>query len=96
MYSPTMAESQLLKKDLFGEIWQISAGEQFHIVRDAGTASVYVRWLARRLLHREARVLAAMDAIETSVRFNARRCVSVIARASAPMNKDLHQDDKSP
>jgi len=64
MYSPTMAESQLLKKDLFGEIWQISAGEQFHIVRDAGTASVYVRWLARRLLHREARVLAAVEAID--------------------------------
>lgn len=59
-----MAESQLLKKDLFGEIWQISAGEQFHIVRDAGKASVYVRWLARRLLQREARVLAAMEAID--------------------------------
>jgi len=59
-----MAESRLLKKDLFGEIWQISAGEQLHIVRDASTASIYVRWLARRLMHREARVLAAMEAID--------------------------------
>jgi len=64
MYSPTMAESQLLKKDLFGEIWQISVGGQFHIVRDAAAASPYLRWFARRLLHREARVLTAMEAID--------------------------------
>ena len=59
-----MAESKLLKKDLFGEIWQISAGEQVHIVRDVATANAYVRWLARRLLRREASVLAALESID--------------------------------
>jgi RIO-like serine/threonine protein kinase len=59
-----MAESRLLKKDLFGEIWQISAGGQVHIVRDAGAANAYVRWLARRLLRRETGVLAALESIE--------------------------------
>lgn len=59
-----MAESRLLKKDLFGEIWQISAGKQVHIVRDASTANSCVRWLAQRLLQREARVLAALEFID--------------------------------
>jgi RIO-like serine/threonine protein kinase len=59
-----MAESRLLKKDLFGEIWQISSGEDIHIVRDAGPANTYVGWLARRLLRREAGVLAALKSID--------------------------------
>ena len=39
MYSPTMTESQLLKKDLFGEIWLIVAADEQCIVRDSGAAS---------------------------------------------------------
>jgi RIO-like serine/threonine protein kinase len=58
-----MAESRLLKKDLFGEIRQISAAGTSLIVRDAGVASAWIRWLACRLLRREARVLAAMEYI---------------------------------
>jgi predicted Ser/Thr protein kinase len=58
-----MAESRLLKKDLFGEIRQMSAGEQACIIRDASKAGAYVRWLARRLLRREAGVLAALESV---------------------------------
>lgn len=64
MYSPTMKEPQLLKKDLFGEIWLIRAGDEPLIVRDAGAASHWTRWLARHLLRREAHVLAALDGLD--------------------------------
>jgi len=55
-----MADSQLLKKDLFGEIRLFAEGDEPRIVRDSSAASKWIRWLARRLLRREARVLAAM------------------------------------
>jgi hypothetical protein len=55
-----MAHSELLKKDLFGEIRRIAADGEPRIVRDATGASPWLRWLARALLRREARVLAAM------------------------------------
>jgi RIO-like serine/threonine protein kinase len=55
-----MKDSQLLKKDLFGETWLIRTGNELHIVRDAGATSLWTRWLARRLLRREAQVLAAL------------------------------------
>ena len=55
-----MTESGLLKKDLFGEIRLVRCGEVRQVVRDAGSAHVLVRWLARALLRREARVLAAL------------------------------------
>jgi RIO-like serine/threonine protein kinase len=59
-----MADSELLKKDLFGEISRADSGGELRIVRDAGPARPWVRWLARRLLGREARVLAAMTGID--------------------------------
>ena len=55
-----MTESGLLKKDLFGEIRLVRRGAVCHVVRDAGSAHALVRWLARALLRREARVLAAL------------------------------------
>ena len=55
-----MTDSQLLKKDLFGEIWIFAEGDELRIVRDSSTANGWVRWLARRLLRREARVLEAL------------------------------------
>ena len=64
MYSPTMTESQLLKKDLFGEIWLIVAADEQCIVRDSGAASAWIRWLARCLLRREARALAVLGDLE--------------------------------
>jgi RIO-like serine/threonine protein kinase len=58
-----MVESELLKKDLFGEIRHADAGGEARIVRDASSASPWLRWLARFLLRREARVLAALTEI---------------------------------
>jgi RIO-like serine/threonine protein kinase len=59
-----MTDSQLLKKDLFGEIWQMSSGGEACIVRDSATASGWTRWLARRLLRAEARALAALEDLD--------------------------------
>ena len=59
-----MTESELLKKDLFGEIRQQRTGTEVRIIRDTSAASPWLRWLARLLLRREARVLAAMDGID--------------------------------
>jgi RIO-like serine/threonine protein kinase len=56
-----MAESQLLKKDLFGEIRLCDDGGQSYIVRDCAASSTWIRWLARYLMRREARVLAALE-----------------------------------
>lgn len=59
----TMTETVLLKKDLFGEI-RLTGGDRALIVRDTSTASPWLRWLARALMRREARVLAALSGIE--------------------------------
>lgn len=59
-----MARNRLLKKDLFGEVRHISAENGDKIVRDAAVARPWLRWLARRLLRREVRVLAALDGLE--------------------------------
>jgi RIO-like serine/threonine protein kinase len=58
-----MTYSELLKKDLFGEIRLARDDGDTRIVRDAAGASPWLRWLARALLRREARVLAAMEGI---------------------------------
>ena len=55
-----MTESGLLKKDLFGEIRLLQCGAVRQIVRDTGSAHALVRWLARALLRREARVLTVL------------------------------------
>ena len=60
-----MVESRLLKKDLFGEIRVVTCGDDVRLVRDAGVAQPGLRWLARRLLRREARALAALDGLDS-------------------------------
>lgn len=59
-----MVESRLLKKDLFGEIRVVTCGDDVRLVRDAGVAQPGLRWLARRLLRREARALTALDGLD--------------------------------
>ena len=59
-----MTDSQLLKKDLFGEIRQTVVARETRIVRDTTGASRWVRWLARLLLRREATALAAIGALD--------------------------------
>ncbi len=59
-----MSESRLLKKDLFGEVWQEDSGTGPVIRRKTRSARWWVRWLARWLAKREAIALAALDGIE--------------------------------
>jgi RIO-like serine/threonine protein kinase len=58
-----MTESELLKKDLFGEIRLLHSPTGRRVLRDTSSASLAIRWLARSLLRREARVLAALDGV---------------------------------
>ncbi len=56
--------SKLLKKDQFGQV-RLESGEAGPVVvRDSSEASVWLRWLARRLLAREATALAALDGVQ--------------------------------
>jgi predicted Ser/Thr protein kinase len=57
----TDPNSKLLKKDIFGAIYLRNDSTGRRIVRDASQARPWARWLARRLLAREARALAALD-----------------------------------
>lgn len=59
-----MANSELLKKDLFGEIRLSRTGTETLIVRDLTNASSWLRWLARRLMRREAEALAALSDLD--------------------------------
>lgn len=59
-----MTPSKLLKKDLFGEIRLVEEAGDVVILRDISSASVWVRWLARFMMRRESRVLAALSGIE--------------------------------
>ena len=56
--------SKLLKKDLFGEVRLQTVGNRRQIVRDTGSASPWVRPIARLLMRREARVLAALTEMD--------------------------------
>lgn len=55
------ADSKLLKKDVFGDVILRQGPAGGIIVRDIRNARPWARWLARRLLEREARALAALD-----------------------------------
>lgn len=58
----TMTETRkLLKKDIFGAVWLYP---RHRIVRDASAARWWAKPLARKLLAREARALAALDGVE--------------------------------
>ncbi|MBT8093123.1 MAG: serine/threonine protein kinase [Gammaproteobacteria bacterium] len=59
-----MSEARLLKKDLFGEVWQRTSGDGLIIVRDTRPAPLWTRWLARMLLRRELRALALLEGID--------------------------------
>lgn len=59
-----MNGEKILKRDLFGVIRLTSAAGGPVVVRDTRLAPWWTRWLARRLLLREARVLAALDGID--------------------------------
>ena len=58
-----MHDARLLKKDLFGEVWQRGSGADCAIVRDVGASRWWIRWLARMLLRREARALGELEGL---------------------------------
>jgi len=59
-----MDEKTILKRDLFGEVaLEVVDGETV-IERNVAAARWWTRWLARRLLLREARALAALDGLD--------------------------------
>ena len=53
-----------LKRDLFGDVALKTDETGPVIVRNTTSARWWVRWLARYLLRREARALAALDGID--------------------------------
>ncbi len=57
-------QSQLLKKDLFGQVSLHIDEYGSSIVRDTSAAPLATRWIARRLLAREGRALAAADGLD--------------------------------
>lgn len=59
-----MIESKILKKDLFGEIRLLNRGGAELIVRDTRQAAPGLRWLARMLMRREARMLALLADVD--------------------------------
>ena len=59
-----MTEKTVLKRDLFGEVALETGDGEARIVRDIASARWWLRWLARRLMLREARALAALEGIE--------------------------------
>jgi RIO-like serine/threonine protein kinase len=56
---------KLLKKDAFGRIWSVSNAYGRYILRDASYAKPGARLVARWLLAREARALAALEKLDT-------------------------------
>jgi len=59
-----MGHSRLLKKDLFGEVWERNADTGTVIVRDTRPARWWLRWIARALLRREVRALSALRGLD--------------------------------
>ncbi len=59
-----MNREKLLKRDLFGEVVLQSSADGAVIVRDTARARWWLRWLARALLRREARALAALEGLD--------------------------------
>lgn len=57
-------DRQILKKDLFGEVWLIHDGATSAVLRSVAEARWWLRWLARALLRREGRALAALEGID--------------------------------
>lgn len=58
-----MQRHELLKKDLFGEVWLLQDGQQRAILRDAGASRWWTRPIALALMKREARALSALDGL---------------------------------
>ncbi|MDJ0710994.1 MAG: RIO1 family regulatory kinase/ATPase [Woeseiaceae bacterium] len=59
-----MNDERVLKKDLFGKVTLRSRDGERVVVRDTSVAHWSLRWLARRLMQREAAVLACLEHVD--------------------------------
>ena len=59
-----MINKELLKKDIFGEIWKLGTRGDFELLRDTRPSSWRLGWLARALLRREARAHAELTGVD--------------------------------
>lgn len=59
-----MNNRALLKKDVFGEVWTVTENDELVVLRDARPARWPLGWIARALLRREARALAALAELD--------------------------------
>lgn len=59
-----MPDKELLKKDLFGEVWRVRTDGNPAILRDTAPARWWLAWVARGLLRREVRALRALHGID--------------------------------
>lgn len=57
-------DNELLKKDLFGEVWRVLDEDRPAILRDTRVARWWLAWLARALLRREALALRALRGVD--------------------------------
>jgi RIO-like serine/threonine protein kinase len=60
----SLSKKELLKKDLFGEVWVLRGQGARSVLRDTQPARWWLAWVARSLLRREARALAALRDID--------------------------------
>lgn len=57
---------QILKSDLFGTVSRIEQDGRLSIRREIAGAPIWTRWIARRLMRREARILQALEPMQTA------------------------------
>jgi predicted Ser/Thr protein kinase len=58
------ANSKLLKKDLFGQVSLEFSGNRQVVMRDLRGGTRWLRWIARRLMSREASALLVLDDLQ--------------------------------
>lgn len=58
-----MTAENILKSDIFGEVRYEIAQDDGIIVRDVARSAPWLRWLAKRLMRREAAALAQLDGL---------------------------------
>jgi RIO-like serine/threonine protein kinase len=91
-----MGEKRLLKRDLFGEVWLTTSGDERLVVRDTHPAPWWTRWLARLLLRRELRALAVLEGIDgiPSVRHFDKHTLARSYLAGEPMHVSKPADTR--
>ena len=96
----SLLKKELLKKDLFGEVWTAEEHGKLAVLRDARPARWWLAWLARGLLRQEAKALAALtdvDGIPRLIRHDGRTLMrsflpGVAMHAGRPQDASYFRD----